>query len=459
MKRRPFLHLTVGALATGGCLGAAEISDGSHPTEIHDGFGDITEMAVTDGGPLSVERVETFEYVVRLNDLGQDPTGGITAFEELDDRERKVAETAISEGYETRDAPEWLVKFASATPYIEREGTYYRLEHTFPTTTITAKAVLEGGGDGKDKDNGKDEGDGNGKDDGKGEVEGKVASYEEYVAAVTRDGYVMTGLMRIAREEGIDLTYVWPKLQKFLDTYDAVEYRGETLSFAAKVEDSGPPYEIDATRVSVSEAVQGKVWDASKASDEVRDLVRRAGRTSGAYGFGHAPDGFLQTLDDHQYVYLDGTFYTAYVEKRESVPVSLSASFEDGNVRLSLRNDADGELRIGSGAPRPFGVLRFHPVGDAADRRLLWTDAYVASNHVKTEGKSVTLVEDVGLTTTLAPGETVSETYSVGASDLSSGEYAVEDSVGVGTDGENGGSDGDGENGGTFQYRVVFSVA
>ena len=451
MKRRPFLHLTVGALATGGCLGAAEIPDdsssvgaitGSDADASTDADGPA-EMAAADEGPLSIERVETFEYVVRLNDLGEDPSGGITAFGELNDRERKIAETAIAEGYQTRDAPEWLVKFASATPHVEREGTYYRLEHTFPTTTITARAVpkSEKASDGGDES------------EGEAGVEGKVASYEEYEAAVTRDGYVMTGLMRIAREEGIDLTYVWPKLREFLDAYDAVEYRGETLSFGVEVEDSGPPYEIEATEVSVSEAVRGDVWDASEASEEVRNLVRKAGRTSGAYGFGRAPDGFLQTLDDHQYVYLDGTFYTAYVEKRDSVPASLSASFEDGNVRLSLRNDADGELRIGSGAPRPFGVLHFHPVGDSEDRRLLWTDAYAQSGHVRTEGRNIVAVDDIGLTATLAPGETVSETYSVEANDLSNGEYAVEDSVGV----DSGGTD-DG-NSGTFQYRVVFSVA
>ncbi|WP_132060033.1 hypothetical protein [Halorussus amylolyticus] len=432
MKRRPFLHLAVGALATAGCLGApdpvAESPDSTTDAATRSETSGTTEMAASDGSPFAIERVETFDYVVRLNDLGGDPSGGITAFSDLGEREREVFEIARDEGYETDDRPEWLVRFASSTPHVERDGAYFRLEHTFPTTAIAAEAVAES------------------------DVDGEIASAEEYETAVTHDGRVMTGLLRIAREEGIDLTDVWPALREFLDTYAAVRYRGDLLALSVEVEDDGAPYTVSATEVPVSEAARGDVWNVSEEPEPVRDLVRSAGETSGAYGFGRAPDGFLDGLDGHEYIYLDGTFYTSHVEKRGSVAVSVAAEFDAGEVRLSLRNDADAERRLTTGAPRPFGVLRFHPVGDPEGRRLLWTDAYAESDHVRTEGREIQSVNDIALASALAPGESVSETYVVD-SDLSTGEYAVEGSVGV----EKTGSPA-GEGSSNLRFRVVFSV-
>ncbi|USZ68014.1 hypothetical protein NGM10_14930 [Halorussus salilacus] len=425
MKRRPFLHLAVGVAATGGCLGASErVADAGPGSTATDGATDPTEMAATDS-PLSVERVETREYAVRLNDLGGDPGGRVTAFDDLDDRERDVFEAALADGYETDDPPRWLVEFASGTPYVEREATYYRLENTFPTTTVTAEAVPES------------------------DVDGEIAPYDEYEAAVTDDGRVMSGLMRIAREEGIDLTYVWDDLRAFLEDHDAVRYHGDVLSFSVAVEDPGPPYRVSAAEVRVSEAVDGEVWNASEADPEARELVREAGETRGAYAFDGAPDGLFDALDDHRYVLLDGTFYTASVEKRASVPVALDATLEDAGVGIALANEADGDLRISTGAPRPFGVLHFHPVGDEDDSRLLWTDAYEESDHVRTEDREIRSVDDIALVSELGPGETLSETYDVDADSLASGEYVVEGSVGVDT----------GDDTANLPYRVVFSVA
>ncbi|MFC7080198.1 hypothetical protein [Halorussus caseinilyticus] len=439
MKRRPFLHLAVGAAAaTAGCLGRFDTD--ARPADATVSPTATTRMAAADesgdDAALSVAGVETFDYVVRLNDLGDDPGGGVTAFSDLTDRQREVVATAIDGTYRTRDPAMWLRKFASGTPFVERDATYYRLEDTFPTYRVTAKSAAES------------------------DVSGEVASYDEYERAVTHDGYVTSGLLGIARREGIELSYVWPSLREFFETYDAVRYHGEVVSFSVEVTDSGPPYEMSATEVPVSKAVGGSVWNASAESERTRRLVRRAGRARGAYGFDRAPAGLLAALRSHEYVRLDDTFYTTYVEKRDPVPVSVSAEVRDGRLRLALRNDGDADVRLSSGVPRPFGVVRCRPADapDSSAHRLLWTDAYADSDHVRTDGRRIASVNDLALVSTLGPGESVAETYAVPA-DLPPGEYAVESSLGVRSDGGDGESDGESDGSSTVRYRVTFSVA
>ncbi|WP_115864355.1 hypothetical protein [Halorussus litoreus] len=459
MRRRPFLHLAAAAVATSGCLGTSEPVDdepsattGTTSTETTTGTAteettsstESTTESAESAGPLAVERVEAFDYAVRMNDLGQNPGGGAVQFDDLTDREQGIVERALDGGYETDDPPDWLLQFAEGTPVVARSGAYYQLDHDFPTTTVTAEAVSES------------------------EVDGEIADYEAYEAAVTHDGRVMSGLLRIAREKGMDFTHVWPSLREFLDEYAAVRYHGDVVSMSADVEDSGPPYGVSATEISVSEAVGGDVWQVAEADAEVRELVRAAGNASGAYGFDSAPAGLFEKLENHRYAYLDGAFYTTYVEATESAPVSLSAEVagesgdgssesgegageSGGKLRLALENDADSELEISTGAPRPFGVLHAAPVGESDENHLLWTDAYAESDHVHTEGREVEAINAIGLIVTLAPGETAGESFEVPTGEMASGEYVVDVSVGV-EGGENGGDSS------TARYRVVFSV-
>lgn len=433
MQRRPFLRLAVAAsAASAGRLGALGPSPddgtGRESAPPANGF----RTAAPDR-TLSVSRAGTFDHVVRLNDLGDDPRGRVSAFADLTDRQRAVVATAIEGTHRSRDPPEWLREFVSATPFVERAGSYYRLDDTFPTHRVTASAVAESA------------------------VEGAVAAYEEYERAVTREEYAATGLLRLARREGAELDYVWPSLRSFFERYDAARYHGDVLDFAVDVEDAGPPHELSATAVDASAAVGGPVWRADAAPERVRGLVRRAGRARGAYGFDRAPRGFLDALRDHRYVALGDTFYTSYVEADGAVPLSVTAAFEEGRLRLAARNDATSGVRVVSGAPRPFGVVRCRPAGGSADgergtrsaARLLWTDAYDASDRVTTDGRSVERTDDAALVSTLAPGESAAETYAVPV-DLPAGEYVVDGSVDAETE--------ESERRTTVKYRVAFAV-
>jgi len=428
MHRRPLLAaIAGGTVLLTGCLGRRR-GPGDEPAE-----SSTDDPTATDGGrALAVDRVETFSHALRLNDLGRSPTGEVPRASELDAREREVVVAAVDGGYRTEDLPTWLARFLARTRHVLVDGTAYRLRADLPSTRIDAEPVDEA------------------------EVDGPIASTDEYRTAVRHDGVVMTGLLREARRGGITLADVWPSLREFLAEYDAVRYRGAVLAVETTRRDPGPPYAVTAEAASLSELANGPVWDAADALRAVRSVLREAGTTEGLFPLNDPPEGLIENLDDHEYVHLDGRFYTTYVEKRGSLPVSLSARFVDpapdgdARIRIELESEADRPLRVTSGAPAPLGVLHYHPVGSAGDRRLLWTEAYAESDHVRTEGHEVTGWNSIAVVTRLAPGESVAREFLVEETSFPAGGYVVAGDVGV--------SPADAE-GGTFPYRIHFDVA
>jgi hypothetical protein len=437
MRRRQALHLLAGAGAgLAGCLGRTTTpgadSPTDSPTDSPGATGTSGGTADIDDGQLAVLAVEHDRYAVRLNDMGESLGGRADPVADLSPRRRDVVTAAIDDGYSTEDPPDWLQEFLSSTRFVKRDGAFYRLSHDLPRTELTAEAVAES------------------------EVDGEIADYGTYEAAVTHDGLVMSGLMRTAKREGVELIYVWPSLDSFLEEYDAVRYRGDVLDFSTSVDDPGAPYEVTAEEASLGDLARGPVWDARDEPDPVRSLIRAAGETSGLYSFSDLPEGLFENLDDHEYVYLDGTFYTTYVEKREPLPASVSAEFRDDSLdgdgatlEMAVHNDGTEPIRVQSGAPRPFGVLHFHPAGETEPNHLLWSDAYEESGHVHTEGRDVRSINAIGLTTELDGGESARRSFTVLQSDLPAGEYVVEDSLGIGIRREHAGS---------LPYRIRFVV-
>lgn len=449
-RRRLLATLGTAAVLLSGCLARQDDPAGSPADDTTTGATSTAGTspttdgtAATDGDRrLTVSRVETFTYALRINDLGESPAGSIPAVADLDDRVRTVVEAALSGGYETDDPAGWLVEFVSGTRFVRgEEGRFYRLAHTLPRHTITAEPKSED------------------------EVSGEVASPEAYEEAVTHDGVVMTGLARLAmRDGGVELVDVWPALQEFLESYDAVRYRGDLLALSETVDDPGPPYTVTAEAASLDEVAGRDVWNAETADPAVQAVLREAGRTEGVYRLDESPAGLLEGLDAHDRLYLDGRFFTTYVENRDSLPVSLTAtapdpSLADGGatLRLAVRNEGDREIALSAGAPRPFGVLHYHPVGAPGRERLLWTDAYEESQHVYVEDGSISRVEDLAFEVAVGPGDEVFQTFTVGRRGLPAGEYVVEDDLGVEIR-DDGGSGEAGDGGGTFPYRVVFRV-
>lgn len=344
--------------------------------------------------------------------------------------------------------PDWLVSFLARTPFVRRDGRYYRIEHDLPRYRLTATETTESA------------------------VDGPVADRAAYHEAVTHDGVRETALLRFAARGGETRTWLWPSLRSFLAAYDAVRYRGRLLSVSVTVLGDDPPYEVQATRVPPT-ALADDVYDATDAPAAVREVLRDAGETSGVHA--GVPERLLAVAREARYVYFDGSFYWIGAESRRDWPLTAVCTVTQpvvtGERRPRLRLGlaaGDAAVTVESGAPPPFGVVAATPVageegvesgGGTATRQsdtsraggddavLLWTDAYRESDHVATEGRRVRRVQSVALGTELAPGERLTRTYTP-VGDLPVGEYVVADGVGVSTGGENG----------SLQYRVRLRV-
>ncbi|ELZ29495.1 hypothetical protein C475_02563 [Halosimplex carlsbadense 2-9-1] len=108
------------------------------------------------------------------------------------------------------------------------------------------------------------------------------------------------------------------------------------------------------------------------------------------------------------------------------------------DLHLTIENTGDESVGVTAGPPAPFGILVAEAV-DTANSITLWNEAYERSDGVETEGYTIGLVNRVGFTTGLRPGESVESTYSLrqdattgdGIGELATGTYDL-----TGHDGE-----------------------
>ena len=426
MNRRRWLS-SLGVLGSAGCVGGPPGADEA-PSATNDG--PDAPGSGPDGVPrylLTDVSVERFDLGLRLNDAGTAPVDGIVAVSGLDDRERRVVESAVAGGFETDQVPAWLREFLTETRYVEDTdadaggaGTVYRLEHTIPEYVLRASETDEAS------------------------VEGEIASTEAYREAVTYDGARRTGLLRIAQREPIRWLTIDPDLEAFLERYDAVQYRGSVVAIEFDREDPGPPYAVDAETASRSEVAGGSILHAESLAEDLSRPLREAAGIDGVLGVDDPPEGLAERVQSNRFVEIDGRYYHAYAENVGDLPLAVDAEVVESTareahparLRLSVTNAGDGPLEISNGPPLPFGVLRAEPSRGASV--LLWTDAYEESDHVFTDGRAVTGGNSIGLMTRLDAGATAGRTYELDAEDLHEGTYRVRTTVGAGSPGEGG---------------------
>lgn len=446
MDRRTLLGAAAGTLLAG-CLTqspdpGAEDGNGTVASPPPPSPARSESFATDSGNRIAVGRTRSYTHAVRLNDLGEVPPGEwIPTIGDLSERRRAVVRDALEGRYTTESVPVWLERFVDEVSHVRQDGQFFELQAAVPTTTITAERV------------------------DRNDVSGGIATNDEYRVAVLHGGETETDLLARAQDGGVRLSWVWPNLASFLDRYDAAEYRGNTVAFAASKSDPGPPYTVTATEVPPVRAVDAPAWPISDEPPDVREVVRDAATRRGLYASEGLPEGVVANLRRHRYVYLDGTFYWIGVEHAGPHPLSIRASVVDerldpegARLRVTLENGTDRAVTVASGPPPPFGVLHYRPPGAVrtiADQRrlareggLLWSPAYRESRHVDTDGHDVEGWHSVALETTMQPAGALSRTFTVTDSpDL--GTYVVRDNVryDAGPAGE-----------GTFPYEVRFRV-
>jgi hypothetical protein len=361
-----------------------------------------------------------------MNDMGDDPSFDVPDVSSFEQPERDVLAAAIDDQYETDAVDDWLAQLVSDTAYVERNGTYYRVDAAVPTYTLAAEQV------------------------DRSDVDGAVASGDTYDEAVTYDGAVRRGLIRRASSGGYEMPYVWPSLRSLVEEYAAVEVHGDVYRLSLSTADPGPPYTVDATGVSAGDLVDGDVRPLDAFPAEYRETIREAALHSGAYGTNvDVPEDVLHRLDATRLVRVDDRYYNTYVNRPGQFPVAVEATVESGlpepRLTFAVRNAGDEPVDVMTGAPAPFGVLSYERA-DTDGTGTLWTDDYVENDHVTVADGEVTMVEDIGIARTVAPGESWTQTYRLRAPEA--GRYVVADSLSVSA----------GDASAEFPFRVEFAV-
>ena len=148
------------------------------------------------------------------------------------------------------------------------------------------------------------------------------------------------------------------------------------------------------------------------------------------------------------------------------MPIDLAITGVDPEERaFTLELGAEDEpAMLFGGAPEPFGVLGAYPVANGETnpeqgRAILWTDTYEEDGHVhvgERDGESTISVNDIGITTHLEPGETMTETYEIREEwGFEAGRYRLEESLSVEWGGD---LEGPGEDSSPYPFVVSLSV-
>lgn len=398
MKRRSFLGFTgVGGIG----LGGSTLLAGGSPTYRVD------------------LELSTFEYVLSMRSYGPDVGEVTTRIADLEPDVRETVETAIEEGRVGIDDPSAaLLTFfdrPEALPrYVVDGDVHHGIGADLPVFVVRFEGLPPG------------------------DVDGEPATVAEYIEEITDDRGRRGSPVHELGEGGEYRTYrLDPAVEAFVEDGGYLETREAVGRITIDAEDPGSPYEITASETS-AEAVHGEVvLELADVSAAVRELLRAA-IDRRRVGLDAVPDELADLVASYEYVRVDDWLYGPEIEETgpTHLPLAFEATLVDDSVRpfdparieLSITNTADERIGVSSGAPGPFDVLRAESGDDGV---TLWSDAYAESDHVHTTAGRVRAVDDVGIVTELAPGETRTRAYEIGRWRLALGTYTVDESVGI----------------------------
>jgi hypothetical protein len=377
--------------------------------------------------------LRTPEWVVRVRGPKAPAVPDLAS---LDPAARRAVRDAIAGGYESTDpaaAVRDLFRVDDVT-YVRADGAYYRLDPTLPVYEVWLAPVSEAA------------------------VEDPVTLDEmEQCSHPDPRGFVPPPTAR--RGDPYRTYHLDPALESCIEDHPYLELGGEYYRYRTAVDDPGVPYAVDATRVSARTVagIEGPSVAWADVPSDARTLVRAAvesGRPNdgdGSVTRESVPDSLRDVDARYDWIRRGDGFYAVDLDHAGGAPIDVGVRVVEARTReldpawlaFSVTNTGGRPVRLSTGPPEPFGILRARRLdgdgedGTAGDDRrsdggaglTLWSREYVTSRFIGTYAGRVAGVAAVGRSVTLRSGETREQRYAVRRNPgrLETGTYRVDD--------------------------------
>lgn len=354
------------------------------------------------------------------------PDDEVDTLSDLDGPTKAAVKTALTDGrYATTQPPEALLGSVDDVTFVEYQGTYYSISHTFPTYTIRLDtSVPEATAPSEriaelDSDT----------------VEANEA-VQDAIYTVTPHGMHHAG-------EPYTTTQLPAALRTFLDEYDYVKSSAAFGELVLTQTERPSPYSVTATEATDEQLYGRPVLEFESFSATAQQLIERTLADERTTPLNHdeaahsifpddIPDRFDRRLDRESYfVRVDGTIYgfDARHLHWEDHPFEISTAVTDdtddeslAHITLAARNTGSRAAQFEMPGITPFGILwAYGPSGE----HVLWNPEYRATEDVSVEDGAV--APESHVTTEIGPGQTTETTYHFGreTTHVESGEYTI----------------------------------
>lgn len=373
------------------------------------------------------ERASHWLRAVEAGSRAELRTRDVVAFSNLDAPTRDAVETTIADGtYETSDPSTALLDGIDDVSIVEHEGTYYEVEHTFPTYTLRVGREIDPQIAPADRTV---------------DVESEAVEANETVERILSH-VTPTGTNYAGRP--YTTTRMPPALSDFLDRYDYVTHDWGTSELVLTTTERSLPYTVTATEATDERVYGHEILEPDSLDppgptilEKTLERRRRTPLSPDERTFSYYPEdvpaGLENRIDDARPLVLhEGVFYRFSVSHHhwEESPVEVSATVrvvssdnEDARIELRAENVHSKPVTLTMPGIAPFGAL--HAYGPDGEH-LLWTGKYESSDRVRVTDGSIVAESDA--TVELGPTEQVVTTYELGGDDLGleSGAYEVQ---------------------------------
>lgn len=398
-----------------------------------------TPSSTTDSNPTTTEstgytvqsQFEKEAYWLRGVALPQSiaglPTDEIAALSDLNSSTRNAVKVALTDGpFTTTDPSAALLDGIEDVTFVEYQGTYYDISHTFPTYTLTLDTGIapENAPDHRTIKRNSD-------------AVRAHDTVEDAITTVTPHGVEYAGQPYVT-------TQMPDVLRDFLDRYDYIAYPAGVGELVVTITQRSPPHTVTATEASDEQLYGREVLELDSFTATGRDLIRRTLDSHKKTPLGHdddhhsifpedIPDQLDRRLENESYfVRVDGTIYgfDARHLHWHDLPFDVTATLVDESLRsesparikLEATNRGSRTAELVMSGVVPFGVLwAYGPSGE----HVLWTPEYENTDDISRDSGNV--IPEFQDEVTVPANESVDTVYQFGRDydRIEPGDYAI----------------------------------